>query len=102
MAAGGAEFRYHGDFDWGGIRIASAVRQRVGQGQSRWQPWRYDKDAYEAAATTVLAGHAVRLPRLAGDPVQTPWDPGLAAVMARHDIRIEEELSLDTLLADLA
>ena len=33
LAAGGAEFRYHGDFDWGGIRIASAVRQRVGQGQ---------------------------------------------------------------------
>ena len=28
LAAGGAEFRYHGDFDWGGIRIASAVRQR--------------------------------------------------------------------------
>ena len=103
LAAGGAEFRYHGDFDWGGIRIASAVRQRVGQGQSRWQPWRYDRDAYEAAATAVLAGHAAaRLPRLAGEPVATPWDPGLAAAMARHDVRIEEELSLDTLLADLA
>ena len=51
LAAGGAEFRYHGDFDWGGIRIASAVRQRVSQGRSRWQPWRYDRDAYEAAAT---------------------------------------------------
>src|SRR3984957_9295318 len=99
LAAGGAQFRYHGDFDWGGIRIASAVRQRVGQ--SRWQPWRYDKDAYEAAATTMLARLAGRLPRLGGDPVPTPWDPGLAAVMARHDVRIEEELSLDTLLADL-
>ena len=31
LAAGGAEFRYHGDFDWGGIRIASAVRRRVGR-----------------------------------------------------------------------
>jgi uncharacterized protein (TIGR02679 family) len=99
LAAGGAEFRYHGDFDWGGIRIASAVRQRVGQARSRWQPWRYDKDAYEAAAATVLA---VQLPRLIGDPVPTPWDPGLATAMARHDFRIEEELSLDTLLADLA
>jgi uncharacterized protein (TIGR02679 family) len=103
LAAGGAEFRYHGDFDWGGIRIASAVRHRVAQAQSRWQPWRYDKDAYEAAAATVLAVHAAaRRPGLAGDPVPTPWDPGLAAAMARHDIRIEEELSLDTLLADLA
>jgi uncharacterized protein (TIGR02679 family) len=102
LTAGDAEFRYHGDFDWGGIRIASAVRLRVGQGRSNWQPWRYDRDAYEATATAVLGVHAAtRLPRLAGDPVATPWDPGLAAAMARHDVRIEEELSLDPLLADL-
>ena len=103
LAAGGAEFRYHGDFDWGGIRIASAVRQRVSQAQSHWQPWRYDRDAYEAAAMAMLAVHAAaRLPRLAGEPVATPWDPGLASAMAGHDVRIEEELSLDALLADLA
>lgn len=103
LAAGGAEFRYHGDFDWGGIRIASAVRQRAGQRRSRWQPWRYDRDAYETAAAEVLAVHAAaRPPRLAGEPVATPWDPGLAAAMARHDVRVEEELSLDALLADLA
>jgi Protein of unknown function C-terminus (DUF2399) len=45
---------------------------------------------------------ATRLPRLAGEPVATPWDPGLATAMACHDVRIEEELSLDTLLTDLA
>jgi len=45
---------------------------------------------------------ATRLPRLAGEPVATPWDPGLAVAMASHDVRIEEELSLDILLADLA
>jgi uncharacterized protein (TIGR02679 family) len=102
LAAGGAEFRYHGDFDWGGIRIAGAVRQRVGQEQSRWQPWRYDGAAYESAVASVLARQAAdRLPRLAGDAVAAPWDPGLAAAMARHAIRIEEELSLDSLLADL-
>ena len=103
LAAAGAEFRYHGDFDWGGIRIASATRQRVGQGTSHWQPWRYDTDAYEAAVAAVLGVHtAARLSRLAGEPVATPWDPDLAAVMTRHDVRIEEELFLDTLLADLA
>jgi uncharacterized protein (TIGR02679 family) len=103
LAAGGTEFRYHGDFDWGGIRIASAVRQRVGQGRSHWRPWRFDRAAYEAAATAALAVQAAaRLPRLAGEPVATPWDPGLAGAMARHAVRIEEELSLDTLLADLA
>jgi uncharacterized protein (TIGR02679 family) len=103
LAAAGAEFRYHGDFDWGGIRIASAIRQRVSQGESHWQPWRYNRDAYEAAVTTVLGVHpAARLSRLAGEPVATPWEPDLAAVMTRHDVRIEEELFLDTLLADLA
>src|ERR1700757_1386584 len=102
LASGGAEFRYHGDFDWGGIRIASAVRQRVGQGQPRWHPWRYDRDAYEAVAMAVLAVRgAARPPRLAGEPVATPWDPGLTAAMTRHGVRVEEELSLDTLLADL-
>lgn len=106
LARSGADFRYHGDFDWGGIRIASAVRQRLreaGRGQSSWQPWRYDKDSYEAAAAAALAARgAVRLPRLAGEPVATPWDPGLAGAMTDHDMRIEEELSLDTLLTDLS
>jgi hypothetical protein len=74
----------------------------VGLGQSHWKPWRYDRDAYEAAAAAASAAHAAaRLPRLAGAPVATPWDPSLADAMARRDLRIEEELSLDTLIADL-
>jgi uncharacterized protein (TIGR02679 family) len=98
LGAGGAQFRYHGDFDWGGVRIARSVRERAGQGC--WRPWRYDRDAYEAAAA--LAGSAAsRLPRLTGEPAATPWDPGLAHAMERHGLRIEEELSLDALLADL-
>ena len=51
----------------------------------------------------MLAVHAAtRLPRLAGEPVATPWDPGLAAAMTCHDVRIDEELYLDALLVDLA
>ena len=95
LAAGGAEFGYHGDFDWGGARIAEAVRYRV-----NWQPWRYDHLAYAAAIS------ATPLPppqgRLRGDPAPTPWDPELAAEMLRHRIRIEEELTLDALLHDLS
>jgi uncharacterized protein (TIGR02679 family) len=102
LAAGNAGFRYHGDFDWGGIRIASAVRERVARSGSHWQPWRYGRDSYEAVATAMLAAHDAAPPRLTGEPASTPWDPDLATAMAHHDVRVEEELFLDILLADLA
>jgi uncharacterized protein (TIGR02679 family) len=92
LAASGARFGYHGDFDWGGVRIARSVLQRAD-----WQPWRYDHHAYEAA---VLA--ADPLTPLVGNPATTPWDPGLASVMRQRNVRIEEEVTLDTLLQDLS
>jgi uncharacterized protein (TIGR02679 family) len=91
LAVGGAVFGYHGDFDWGGVRIAQAVRHRV-----NWRPWRYDHQAYE---TAVSAAHS--LAGLVGESAATPWDPELAAVMRHHNLRIEEELTLDALLQDL-
>jgi uncharacterized protein (TIGR02679 family) len=95
LAAGGADFAYHGDFDWGGIRIARAVRPRV-----NWEPWRYDRHAYE---TAVQAAHPLTpLASLGGQPAATPWDPELASAMRRLDVRIEEELTLDALLQDLS
>ena len=95
LAAGGAEFGYHGDFDWGGVRIAGAVRHRV-----NWRPWRYDRQAYEAA---VSAAHPLTpLAGLVGEPAATPWDPELAAAMRHRNVRIEEELTLDALLQDLS
>jgi uncharacterized protein (TIGR02679 family) len=92
LAAGGAQFDYHGDFDWGGVRIARSVLQRV-----NWHPWRYDHQAYEAA---VSAAHPPT--PLAGEPATTPWDPELAATMRHRNVRIEEELTLDLLLEDLS
>jgi len=95
LAAGGAEFGYHGDFDWGGVRIAAAVRHRVS-----WRPWRYDHAAYRAA---VSAAHPLAvLAGLVGEPAATPWDPGLATAMRHLNLRVEEELTLDALLQDLA
>jgi len=94
LAAGGAVFGYHGDFDWGGVRIAGAVQNRV-----NWRPWRYDRAAYQAA----VAAHPLAVPvGLVGEPAPTPWDPELADAMRHHNLRIEEELTLDALLQDLS
>lgn len=95
LAVGGADFGYHGDFDWGGVRIARAVRHQVA-----WWPWRYDHLAYHAA---VSAAHLLApLARLTGEPAPTPWDPELATAMRHRNLRIEEELTLDALLQDLS
>jgi len=95
LVAGGAEFGYHGDFDWGGVRIADAVRQRV-----NWRPWRYGYEDYEAALS--VAHQLTPLAALAGEPAATPWDPELAAAMRHRNVRVEEELTLDALVQDLS
>ncbi|WP_405139846.1 TIGR02679 family protein [Sphaerisporangium sp. NBC_01403] len=94
LAAGGARFAYHGDFDWGGIGIASAVYERVG-----WRPWRYDAAAYEAVTSCDDA--TTPSSPLTGRARPTPWDPALSAAMARRAVRVEEELVLGDLLTDL-
>lgn len=88
LAKGGAEFAYHGDFDWGGIAIAATVHSRIG-----WRPWRYDTTAYQAVTSTTP---------LTGRPCPTPWDPALAAAMTERAVRVEEELVLTDLITDLA
>ncbi|KJK59498.1 TIGR02679 family protein [Saccharothrix sp. ST-888] len=84
--------RYHGDFDWGGVRIATRLLAHV-----PWTPWRYTADDYRAA----LTAHPHTGP-LAGSAAETPWDPALAAELSRAGRRIEEELVLAALLGDLA
>ena len=46
LAADGCRFAYHGDFDWGGLRIARSVIDRYGA-----EPWRFQRDDYLAAAS---------------------------------------------------
>jgi uncharacterized protein (TIGR02679 family) len=83
--------RYHGDFDWGGVRIAGRLLDHV-----PWTPWRYTAADYRAA----VAAHP-RTAALTGAPADTPWDPELAAALRSTGRRIEEELVLANLLADL-
>ena len=94
LAASGACLEYHGDFDWGGVRIASAVIDRVGA-----RPWRFDSAAYLGALSTLRPD----FPRaaLTGEPAATHWEPRLADVMRSEGIRVEEELVIDALISDL-
>ncbi|MDJ0465373.1 TIGR02679 family protein [Streptomyces sp. H27-C3] len=87
----GARFRYHGDFDWGGLRIAAALLRRV-----PWSPWRYTAADYRAAVRTQPVG-----PPLAGARVDAPWDPDLPGALEESGVRVEEEAVLNDLLSDL-
>jgi uncharacterized protein (TIGR02679 family) len=91
LTAGGAACRYHGDFDWPGLRIAGALRDRIG-----WTPWRYTADDYVA-----LAGDDALSRLLTGPPAASPWDPRLATAMAEHGRAIEEEAVVDQLAGDV-
>jgi len=88
LAAKGAIFRYHGDFDWGGLRIGNTLRERI-----RWRPWRFDVESYESVQP---AGAG-----LTGTPVRATWDAGLRPALERRGVRVEEELVLADLLDDL-
>ncbi|MGW7168842.1 TIGR02679 family protein [Streptomyces sp. NPDC054884] len=91
LSTRGARLLYHGDFDWGGVRIAAALARSV-----PWRPWRYTAADYRAAVTA-----AAEAPNLTGPPAATPWDPALAVALAECGIRVEEETVLGDLLTDL-
>jgi uncharacterized protein (TIGR02679 family) len=86
----GGELRYHGDFDWPGITIATGVIARHAA-----HPWRFGAAEYERAVRTGS-------PSLAGVPQPTPWDQELSAVMTAHGRAVYEESVADRLIADLA
>ncbi|MDA5282453.1 DUF2399 domain-containing protein [Streptomyces sp. Isolate_45] len=88
----GAALRYHGDFDWGGLRIATTLLAHV-----PWRPWRYTAHDYRAAVAAVGADQCP----LVGKPTPSPWDPDLTRALAEHAVRVEEEAILDVLLKDL-
>lgn len=93
LSQAGARLRYHGDFDWAGLRIANHVIRTFGA-----RPWRLRSDDYEAAARQ--APHAKR--DLDGEAaVAATWDEALAPAMQRHGFAIAEEAVAASLLEDL-
>lgn len=85
----GMTLRYHGDFDWGGIRIANRVLS-----EHRAEPWRMTTTDY-----LFIAEHGGR--KLRGNPVPAGWDDSLSATMQERGIAIHEERVVKNLLADL-
>ncbi|MPY80061.1 MAG: TIGR02679 family protein [Actinophytocola sp.] len=89
LADSGAQLYYHGDFDWGGLRIGNTVFGRFPS-----EPWRYRAADYGAVMD--------RGRELSGIEVAARWDADLAPAMREAGVAVEEEHVLDTLLADLA
>ncbi|MGH8909818.1 MAG: TIGR02679 family protein [Egibacteraceae bacterium] len=88
LGAAGIQLAYHGDFDWGGIRIGNVmVRDHAAR------PWRFSTPDYQATR-----GGAP----LSGDPVPARWDPALAPALQDAGRAVHEEQLLDDLLTDLA
>jgi uncharacterized protein (TIGR02679 family) len=83
----GFTFRYHGDFDWGGLRIAARLWHLF-----QFVPWRYSADDYRAAPPGRV---------LKGSPAEAPWDSHLAGTMQARGAAVHEEAIMESLLADL-
>lgn len=88
LAAAGARLAYHGDFDWGGIRIANLVISQFGA-----FAWRYSSADYRLAPP----GAALR-----GATASACWDPELEPEMIATGRAVYEEQVLGELLTDLA
>jgi uncharacterized protein (TIGR02679 family) len=87
----GASFRYHGDFDWGGVRIANSAFALTDAA-----PWRYTFRDYLDA---IDRGHGT--PLNTGEPCDASWDPHLRPAISARAVRVEEEHVLAELLTDL-
>lgn len=86
----GATLRYHGDFDWGGLRIANTLHRAL-----PFIPWRYTTSHYLRAA------RSPDLPGLGGNPVDAAWDSELRSAMETTGKVVEEEAVIEDLLGDL-
>jgi uncharacterized protein (TIGR02679 family) len=88
----GSQLRYHGDFDWPGVGIATTI---IGLGAASW---RFGAADYREGL--ISSSRPKPLPSPTGQ-VQTPWDHSLAQAMLDHRLAVEEETVMDGLIADL-
>ena len=92
LTLAGARLRYHGDFDWPGLRIGNQVMR-----EHDAEPWRFGAVDYLAAVRTAPSP---TLP-LGGKAVEASWDGALTLAMLEHRVAIAEEALAASLLQDL-
>lgn len=90
LTGAGARLRYHGDFDWAGLRIAATVMAICGA-----TPWRFTGEDYNRSIQRLIGAP------LLGMPAPSPWDTSLSNMMKAHGRSIAEEATIDDLLEDL-
>lgn len=93
LTQAGAALRYHGDFDWPGLRIGNHVMREHGA-----QPWRFSAADYLMAL--VIAPQPGR--PLQGTEAEPLWDARLALAMRTAQQAIDEEMVAESLIQDLA
>jgi uncharacterized protein (TIGR02679 family) len=89
--AAGARVHWRADFDWAGLRITGSAISRY-----HASPWRMSVPDYLAG---LRSGDTVPL---VGASAGSPWDPDLAAALAREGRAVMEERLLMDLLADIS
>ena len=89
LSTSGVRFHYHGDFDWGGIKIANFVFREL----TTVVPWRYRTEDY----LSLSGGFSLR-----GIPVEASWDPKLSQAMQEYGYGFHEEMILSELFKDLS
>ncbi len=93
LVTAGSGVRYHGDFDWRGLAIASVLARKI----TVAAPWRFGVADYRRAVERDLGAIA-----LSGRAFASPWDDGLRPSMEDAGVAVYEEQVLDDLLDDLA
>ena len=91
LVARGARLRYHGDFDWPGVRIGNFVMREFAA-----VAWRFSAADYTAAI-----GAPGGLPLAQTEWVAADWDEQLADAMTDRGLAVHEEAVVESLLADL-
>lgn len=84
---------FHGDFDWGGVKIFNLLLRKFGD---NIRPWRFEHADYTEAADRLGV-----VSKLEGSPVEAHWDGLLQKAMVDRGRVVFEEQVLEDLMDDL-